>query len=414
MSGRETGDEHERITGLIDRLPTALAPPHTLRRQVAGYVCSAARLPFRAAVTSIPRRGGGRAQPHAPSTGEAPGTAEVRATPTSTPTISVIMPVYNAMRGDRTYLPEALESLAAQTCPPQELIIVDDGSSDDSAEVIQRFAAGHPELTTVLLRQDNAGQSSARNLGALKAGGDWLGFLDQDDLWTPRHIETVAPFLRDDVDFVYTDADTINEAGETDWSRIHASHHLGGVHPKRTPEDAIYDNVFVMPGVSTIRRSLFVWLGGFDERLSGFEDDDLFVRLLPKARIAYVPEATLRWRWRHGANYSRSMRHVSSRMRYWQTLMRDYAAAGRDRGRSRALTLRFFRDCLDHCSSLPDGGDPVTLANLAAAETMLPFVGPVDRAAFALARWAFVRRGPLARATRWWFLNGLERPTGPR
>lgn len=97
-------------------------------------------------------------------------------------TITVIIPVYNGER----YLAEAIESVLAQSRQPDEIIVIDDGSTDDSAQVVKRFATGHYSgRCPVRYRwQAQAGASQARNHGVAVATGNWLAFLDADDLWT--------------------------------------------------------------------------------------------------------------------------------------------------------------------------------------------------------------------------------------
>ncbi len=99
--------------------------------------------------------------------------------------VSVIIPVYNSAR----YLGEAIESVLAQTRPPDEVMVVDDGSTDDSAGVAQRYPVR-------LLRQANAGASVARNHGVEAASGSLLAFLDADDLWLPGKLAWQVEALR--------------------------------------------------------------------------------------------------------------------------------------------------------------------------------------------------------------------------
>ena len=167
-----------------------------------------------------------------------------------------------------------------------------------------------------------------------------------------------------------------------------------------------------MPGVTTIRRSTFAQIGGFDERLSGCEDDDLFVRALASGRVAYVPVATLRWR-QYPQSYGQSHRMICSRLLYWRKLVRDFADDGRDAVRARRISLRFLYVFLCECSRRL--GDDVPLASdyLDAALEVLPSLGRVDRASFALVGWAFRARGRSAALARTWFLNGLE-PAQPQ
>jgi glycosyltransferase involved in cell wall biosynthesis len=281
---------------------------------------------------------------------------------------------------------------------------VDDGSTDDTPQVVSAFFARHPECSITSLSKANGGQSSARNFGAQHATGEWLAFLDQDDVWMPDRLRVVLPYLNDAVDLVYTDANTIDAAGVIGRVAIHANHGTGTRHPKLRLTDVLFADAFVMPGVMTVRSSFFRALGGFDERLSGYEDDDLFVRVVERGRIAYVAVPTLLWRM-YDANYSRSHRMVASRALYWQNLMRNHAG---DVGLGRRITRRFVSEFLTQCSAQFDAGDHLALDNLAAAYVLLAHLSWVDRAAFMFSRWAWMRHGSCARASRWWFLNGLR------
>jgi glycosyltransferase involved in cell wall biosynthesis len=111
--------------------------------------------------------------------------------------ISVVLPVYNRA----AYVGEAIASVFAQTLLPSELIVVDDGSTDTSVEVVERFA--RPGLN--VLRQENAGIGAARNRGLSSATGDLIGFIDSDDVWEPDKLELQVQALRenDDVQLVF-------------------------------------------------------------------------------------------------------------------------------------------------------------------------------------------------------------------
>jgi glycosyltransferase involved in cell wall biosynthesis len=326
------------------------------------------------------------------------------------PLFSIVIPVYNAQRSNRDYLRDALDSIAGQTYDGFELIVVDDGSTDDTPGVVQSWTEHHGELVVTTLHKTNGGQSSARNLGASRARGTWLAFLDQDDLWVPERLESVLPLLTDDVDLVYSDADTIDAIGQLEHARIHAKLGAGGSHPKFSIEDALYSDVFVMPGVMTIRKDAFDRINGFDPDLSGYEDDDLFLRALTTSRIAYCPRALLRWRM-YADNYSRSGRMVSSRTKYWRKLMREYADDGRAAQRARRITLRFLHGFLTQCEIFIDEDPALASQNFHAALELLPFVGRVDRCAFSLTGWAWTDHRQIARYARWWFINGLEKAT---
>src|SRR5579862_254532 len=126
------------------------------------------------------------------------------------PLVSVVIPTYN--RSQQTIA--AIESVLAQTYPYFETIVVDDGSTDGSGEVIQRFisqrANGHQMR---FLSQPNQGQSSARNTGIAKAQGEYIAFLDSDDVWIPEKLEwQVRAFeqLKNKCGVCFTDARLVN------------------------------------------------------------------------------------------------------------------------------------------------------------------------------------------------------------
>lgn len=119
----------------------------------------------------------------------------------SAPTLSVVMPVYNV----DAYLPRCLDSLLAQTRPPDQIIAVDDGSTDDCPQILAAYAARMPNLTVI--RQANGGLSAARNTGIAAATGDYLAFLDSDDFLEPDAYATLlAAAVADQLDLVLCNA----------------------------------------------------------------------------------------------------------------------------------------------------------------------------------------------------------------
>src|SRR5918996_212462 len=113
--------------------------------------------------------------------------------------VSVVIPTYNYGR----YLPEAVESVLHQTFPDLEVIVVDDGSTDDTRELIGRFGD-----KVCYIYQRNQGLPAARNTGIRAARGEYVGFLDSDDLWLPGKLALQVPRLdsRQAVGLVYADA----------------------------------------------------------------------------------------------------------------------------------------------------------------------------------------------------------------
>jgi glycosyltransferase involved in cell wall biosynthesis len=125
------------------------------------------------------------------------------------PVHTVIVPAYNAAET----IESAIRSVQAQTTPSFEVIVVDDGSTDATAAVLERIAADHPRITVI--SQPNAGPSAARNTAIDRAAGAYLTFLDSDDLLMPAYLEAVeASFATDPaVGLVHVRAWVIDEAG---------------------------------------------------------------------------------------------------------------------------------------------------------------------------------------------------------
>ena len=105
--------------------------------------------------------------------------------------ISVVVPLYNKEKSVRT----TLESIRAQSYKEWECIVVDDGSTDKSREVAEQFKI--EDFRFKILSQENAGVSAARNAGIIAAKGEYIAFLDADDIWAPNYLETLAALIND-------------------------------------------------------------------------------------------------------------------------------------------------------------------------------------------------------------------------
>ena len=266
----------------------------------------------------------------------------VAAAATDPPAVAVVLPVFNGRRFLRT----ALEGVFAQTLRPAELVVVDDGSTDGAAELLDDFTAPFPVR---LVRQANSGQSAARNRGIRESSARLVAFLDQDDRWYPDHLAVLGTAIdaHPTIAWAYGDFDEIDAEGRLvtrDFLREH-----GVAHPKTTLGDCVASDLMVLPSASLVRRTALLDVGGFDEGLSGYEDDDLFVRVFRAGwRHVFVPGARLAFRI-HGGSSSADARFLASRRRYADKLvaalpddvrMRRYYA--RDR-----VAPRFFETCLD-------------------------------------------------------------------
>jgi glycosyltransferase involved in cell wall biosynthesis len=184
--------------------------------------------------------------------------------------ISVVIPAYNAER----FMPRCLGSVFAQTLKPEEVIVVDDGSTDDTAAV----AAG---LGARVISQPNGGIAASRNTGIRNASGEWLAFLDADDMWAPTKLERQAACIRPGTVLVYTGV------------RIFDDHGVRGQRPATDPIKARkmlrYCNP-IAPSSVLVRREAVIQIGSFRDGLNACEDWGLWFRLLPLGHLEAVPD----------------------------------------------------------------------------------------------------------------------------
>jgi len=186
------------------------------------------------------------------------------------PTISVIIPAYNAART----ICHAMESALAQTYRPQEILVIDDGSQDDTARIVADYPA-----PVQLLQRPNGGPAAARNQGARQAQGEWLALLDADDHWLPHKLEL-----------------QIVHASDPSVGLIHCFDE--GNRRYRCPSKLTFDRLWDRNSISAssvlIRRAAFESVGGFNEdpALISIEDYNLWLRIAAAAwKIATVKEA---------------------------------------------------------------------------------------------------------------------------
>jgi GT2 family glycosyltransferase len=181
--------------------------------------------------------------------------------------VSVVIPTYNR----RAVVREAVVSACAQRGVTAEIIVVDDGSSDGSAAVLQRQFGTRIRV----LRTANHGVAAARNRGVAASAGGFVAFLDSDDLWLPDKLAAQVAFFA-----THPDAQ-ICQTGEV-WMRngVRVNPHTH----HRKPSGAIFEPslrlCLVSPSAVMLRRSLFERVGGFDESLPACEDYDLWLRIL--------------------------------------------------------------------------------------------------------------------------------------
>jgi len=198
--------------------------------------------------------------------------------------VSAIVPTFDRA----ALLPRALTSIASQTHPDVEVIVVDDGSSDDTAAVVSRVAATFP-FPLDYFRKPNGGCASARNAGLRHATGACIAFLDSDDQWLPDALAGLAAALADSgADFVYSPSLEVGEHGGETVNRPVAADQ-----PERLAE-LHFEVTNLRNGSALFRRSVFDAVGDFDESLGHNEDSDFVQRVAIACKAAYLDTPTVR------------------------------------------------------------------------------------------------------------------------
>lgn len=198
--------------------------------------------------------------------------------------IAVVVPAYNAAG----YLRRALDSVLAQSRPPVEIVVVDDGSQDGTAELVEREYAGRVRV----LRQANRGPSAARNVGIAAVSATFVAFLDADDWWAAEKLERQAAVLaaRPELLAVYTALQVHHDPPETPtW--------VSPACPEEElPRELMLRNPGMPPSCVVVRRSAVLEAGGFQERHAGCEDWALWIELARRGRLAGVAEPLTHYR----------------------------------------------------------------------------------------------------------------------
>jgi glycosyltransferase involved in cell wall biosynthesis len=206
--------------------------------------------------------------------------------------VSVIIPNYNYAR----YVSQAIESVLNQTYSNIEVIVVNNGSTDDSLQVLKEFGD-----RICLVNQENLGQSGARKSGLSRANGDFVAFLDADDTWEPQKIEKQLLLFNPMTQLVYCGIRHFNESHVDDIS-IHLPQFRGSCASSFIDQPGVS---IVLSGESTaiFTRELLEKVGGFDPDLNSAAGWDFFRRCSKFTEFDFVPDALTNYRI-HGANMS--------------------------------------------------------------------------------------------------------------
>lgn len=217
--------------------------------------------------------------------------------------ISVVIPNYNYGR----YLGQAIESVLAQTVPVQEIIVVDDGSTDETPSIVAQYGD-----SVKLIRQPNRGVGAARNNGVANSKGEIIAFLDADDIWMPQKLERQLQRMGDDpeVGLVSCGLLEVRQNGEV------VTEHKEGL-DGWVAEDMLLFKKTVISGSSIIvYRKVFEAVGGFDEdkKLHPSEDWDFGFRVARICKLGFIPESLVYYR-NHGANGHLNIKRMEQAVR---------------------------------------------------------------------------------------------------
>lgn len=210
------------------------------------------------------------------------------------PTISVVIPAHNL----EAYIARAVRSVLAQTESVEEIIVVDDGSTDGTAAVVEAIIAELGTALVRLTRQEHAGAGAARNAGIHAATSEWIAFLDGDDEWTTEKIAVVRRAICEHADATMVVHDCVSVA-------LDGSERERPLHRAFDPEGRLlpqlYRSNFLATSAVTVRREKILAVGGFDVSLPAAQDYDVWLKLATDAHLLFVPEPLERYITRPGS-----------------------------------------------------------------------------------------------------------------
>jgi glycosyltransferase involved in cell wall biosynthesis len=250
----------------------------------------------------------------------------------STPAVSVVIPAYNVA----PYIAETLNSVFTQTFTDFEVIVVDDGSSD--GEELERNLEPYLERVRYV-RQENRGAGAARNHGVREAQGEFIAFLDSDDLWLPEYLGEQVRFLREDsYDLAYVDALLFGDSPIAGKTYMQTAPSIGPV----TFISLVRNDCNIITSGVVARRSALIKVGLFNESLRNGQDFELWTRLARNGgRLGYQRKVLLRYRCREGSLSGDMMNRLKREMRVYTYIADNYDLTDAERAElTRAMKLQ--------------------------------------------------------------------------
>ncbi len=240
--------------------------------------------------------------------------------------ISVVIPVWNG----KPFIEEAIRSVFSQTYPALEIIIVDDGSTDGTKQVVSRLAGPIP---ITYLCQERQGVAVARNTGASVARGDWVAFLDQDDMWYPHKLQVLADCFKThpETAFFFSGGDVIDTVGNP----VSLS-----LRPNELSLEVFGSDHWPLPSTIIFRTEAYKQAGGFKASLGDGCDIEFAARIAKRWPSHYISRSLVRYRF-HPSQASRNTEKMSEN---WPKLHQCLHELWRDDAKRRTLLVRYAAD----------------------------------------------------------------------
>jgi glycosyltransferase involved in cell wall biosynthesis len=196
--------------------------------------------------------------------------------------ISVVIPVYNLEH----YIGTTIDSVLNQTVLPDEVIIVDDGSTDNSISVIEEYINKSPDNFIRLVRQKNSGPGAARNRGIEVAQSEWIAFLDGDDIWLPEKINMIRKAISQypDISIFTHDEYEVDIAGNEKLKLLHKYYDN-----RKALFQQLYRGCFLSTSCMVVKKSALMDVGGFNINLPSAQDYDLWLKLARNNHLVFIP-----------------------------------------------------------------------------------------------------------------------------
>ena len=243
--------------------------------------------------------------------------------------ISVVIPTYNRV----TFLKDAIDSVLAQTFLDFELIVVDDGSTDDTPKLLSSY-----NNKVRVITQTNQGPSAARNRGIETAKGEWIAFLDSDDVWKPDKLKKQVQFITDNPDtkICQTEEVWIRSGKRVNPKKKHEMH-SGWIYEKCLPL------CIVSPSSVMIHQDVFERIGLFDETMLACEDYDLWLRVTPHYPVFLVREQLIVKQGGHDDQQSRTIESLDC-LRI-KAMVKSLESEGLSKSQHEAAVLELNKKC---------------------------------------------------------------------